>query len=69
MTDQPTKPRPPRKNNPNWPDSKEARAARQAKRRAALNEIARAHGYETWVKLETAALAGARIVLNDRDEQ
>lgn len=70
MTDQPpTKPRPPRKNNPNWPDSKEARAARQAKRRAALNELARAHGHETWVKLETAALAGERIVLNGTDEQ
>ncbi len=69
MTDQPTKPRPPRKNNPNWPDSKEARAARQAKRRAALNELARAHSYPTWDKLSTAALAGERIVLNDDREQ
>lgn len=65
---QPTKPRPPRKNNPNWRDSKEARADRQAKRRAALNELARAHGHETWVKLETAVLAGERIVLNDNEQ-
>lgn len=69
MTDQPTKPRPTRKHNSNWPDSKEARAARQARRRAALNELASVHGYETWVKLETAALAGERIVLNDDREQ
>lgn len=69
MTDQPTKPRPPRRNNPAWPDTKEARASRQAKRRASLNELARAHGYATWDKLATAALAGARIVLNDGHEQ
>ena len=64
-----TKPRPPRKNNPAWPDSKESRVARQAKRRAALNELARKYGYETWDKLATAALAGVRIVLNDDREQ
>ena len=65
---QPAKPRPPRKNNPAWPDTKEGRAARQAKRRAALNDRARAHGYDTWDKLATAALAGARIVLNDSEQ-
>lgn len=53
-----------RTNNPNWPDTKEARAARQAKRMARLNELARAAGYETWRKLETAALSGDVISLN-----
>jgi hypothetical protein len=57
-------PRPPRKHNPDWADTKEARAARQARRRAALNELAQAHGFDTWDKLATAALAGTRIVLN-----
>lgn len=53
-----------RTHNPDWRDPKEARAARQAKRQKALNDLAQAAGYETWTKLETAALGGARIVLN-----
>jgi len=57
-----TSKRAPRKHNPDWADSKEARAARQAKRRAALNALAQAHGFETWDKLATAALAGEVVI-------
>ena len=48
--------KPPRKHNPAWADN--TRAERQARRRAALDEIARAVGYDTWRKLETAAING-----------
>lgn len=47
-----------RKHNPAWHDGREARAMRQRKRAARLDELAQAVGYETWRKLETAALNG-----------
>lgn len=50
--------KPPRKHNPAWRDPPENRAARQRKRLDALNEIAQALGFETWRRLETAALRG-----------
>jgi hypothetical protein len=56
--------KPPRKHNPAWADN--TRAERQARRRAALDEIARAAGYETWRKLETAVMNGrVRVVPAD----
>lgn len=58
----------PRKHNPEWKDSREARAARQAKRLSRLNAIAQAAGYDTWRKLETAALGGEVINLNAPEE-
>lgn len=39
---------------------------RQRKRRQQLNEIAQRHGYDTWTKLETAAINGD--ILGDDDE-
>jgi len=54
----------PRKHNPAWADN--TRAERQARRRAALDEIARTAGYETWRKLETAVMNGrVRVVPDD----
>lgn len=52
----------PRKHNPAWPDSREARAMRQRRRAERLNELAQAVGYETWRKLETAALNGDVVI-------
>ncbi len=53
--------KPARKHNPAWADN--TRAERQARRRAALDEIARTAGYETWRKLETAVMNGrVRVV-------
>lgn len=51
----------PRKHNPAWPDSREARAARQANRLSKLNDVARRCGFETWRRLETAVINGARL--------
>ena len=48
--------KPPRRHNRAWADN--TRAERQARRRAALDEIARAVGYDTWRKLETACING-----------
>lgn len=51
-----------RKHNPAWADN--TRAERSRKRLSRLNEIARAAGFDTWRKLETAALNGVAINLN-----
>lgn len=45
-------------------DTKAQRAARIRKRRAALNAIAVAAGYDSWDKLATAALNGEHIIIN-----
>lgn len=50
---------PRRRHNPAWRDN--TRAERQAKRLAALNEAAQAAGFETWRRLETAVVNGAKI--------
>lgn len=56
--------KPPRRHNRAWADN--TRAERQARRRAALDKIARAAGYETWRKLETAVMNGrVRVVPAD----
>jgi hypothetical protein len=56
--------KPPRRHNRAWADN--TRAERQARRRAALDEIARAVGYDTWRKLETAVMNGrVRVVPAD----
>lgn len=36
---------------------------RQKRRRERLDELARAHGFDTWTKLETAALEGTVSVV------
>ena len=40
---------------------------RQARRRQRLNEIAQAHGFDTWAKYETAVL-NALATINPRPE-
>lgn len=50
------KPLQPRKHNPAWKDS--TRTQRQSARRAKLNEIAKAAGYESWSKYETEVING-----------
>lgn len=47
-------PRKPRKHNPAWKDT--TSTERQHRRQARLDEIARAQGWETWRKFETAVL-------------
>ena len=45
------------------------RTARSAKRVAALNAIAQAHGFASWRRLETAALNGkVTIIVKDSEE-
>ena len=46
--------KPKRTHNPAWKDS--TRAARQTKRREALNEKARAAGFNSWSEYETAVI-------------
>ncbi len=46
---------------PKWVDKN--RNYRANKRRAQLNAIAQQHGFSTWVKLETACLNGAELVV------
>lgn len=58
--------KPPRKWNPAWKDT--TRNERQARRLAALNEIAISVGYESWRKLETAAINN-QIVIRRNDMQ
>lgn len=42
---------------------KEKTRERQKRRRQRLDEIALAHGFITWTKLETAALEGRLIII------
>ena len=46
---------------PKWVDKN--RNYRASKRRAQLNAIAQQHGFDTWVKLETACLNGAGLAI------
>ena len=48
--------RPKRTHQPHWQDA--TRAERQRRRQAALNDLARAAGFDSWRKLETAAING-----------
>jgi hypothetical protein len=51
--------------NPNLTPPKHDRTQtrRQARRRQRLDEIAQAHGFATWGKLETAVLNGATLTI------
>jgi len=51
-----------RKHNPAWRDG--TRNERQRRRQAALDEAAQAAGFETWSRLETAVINGARIKID-----
>lgn len=42
-----------------------ASAARQRRRVDALNEVAQSLGYETWTRLETAVINGARLKIDE----
>lgn len=50
-----------RKHNPAWVDN--TRAERSKRRREALDTIARAVGFDTWRKLETAVLNGRAAIV------
>lgn len=51
-------------NLPKPPKHDRTQQRRQAKRRQRLDEIAQAHGFGTWGKLETAVLNGAIITIH-----
>lgn len=44
-------------------DTPQARRKRQQKRRAKLKAIAQGLGFESWYKLETAVLNGAKLTV------
>ena len=52
--------------NVNGPSGDEASAVAQKRNRDQLNAIAKAAGYENWSQLQTGALAGAEIRINER---
>jgi hypothetical protein len=49
--------------SPTPPKHDRTQARRQARRRQRLNEVAQAHGFDTWGKLETAILNGSAITI------
>lgn len=51
-------------NDPKPPNYDRTQQRRQARRRQRLDEIAQAHGFDTWGKLETAVLKGTTITIH-----
>lgn len=48
---------------PHPPNHDRTQQRRQARRRQRLDEIAQAHGFDTWGKLETAILNGTNFTI------
>jgi hypothetical protein len=49
--------------DPPPPKHDRTQTRRQARRRQRLDEIAQAHGFDTWGKLETAVINGSTITI------
>ena len=45
------------------PKGDRTQTRRQTRRRQRLNEVAQAHGFDTWSKLETAVINGSSITI------